>query len=970
MRTYSRGLKIASSITLSFFLWSFGPLFQVAAFAAEKQGVGSRPDKVGAQGPGSADPSQSPLGKGGSRGMGATSGERFEKALDEISDNVAKSEKRVEKGEDDKAEQDRIRAKRSEIESLDIELKKEFTATEKKLKDAKLPQEILDRHYKFVKHYEDNLKELKTNLDDVEKATTKADRKAKIAKAKAHLEKTKTPSKHVPLDPNKLPFRTVKAKERAPRLKKEEFERDFPRQKKPAGYRISEFGVRDVVAAGFSLREKVQQKRILLAYNSTIDSDMPLELPLPLGESVGSVPERFNRGMRGGLDTPHWDNSLPDFVFSELTPHSARATPKFMVAQATVVLPTADDLAETPEVQFTPEIRAKAQDELGCNPTKIFNWVRNNINYEPYYGSFKNAGQTLLEGAGNDFDQASLLVGLMRVCNIASKYSYGTVEIPAEKTANMVGVSDPRAAANILATQGIPSKLVIEGSTVKAIQMERVWVESWIDYFPSWGALHKQGGEDTWISLDPSFKQITLKPGMDMYAEMGFNAEDFLTSYITDTRDITAYQDYSMRLIDFVDTHYPDATIDQVFGASDIKSTKTIVKQEFPYLLGTLPYKTIVKAAEFSQVPPTKDYAIMIQIEGNTLDGTPGLNYSGYLNYLADKRVTISYEPATLADEALVGQYGGNMLDVPPYLLTVKPVLKTSGMTVATGAPIGLGQDQNIIINFSGPDGDMDRIQNVITAGAYSAIVLQSQNTPVAAPSKNMVTLVDNSKKIYLSDVTLDDLLGQMLYSIGVSYFHKLSFENAIYAKNLHLINLRQPAEAMVTHKIEVSYLYGMPRAASEGGLNMDVDRNVNVVVSPNQDGERIKAFMILSGLSSSAWENRIMEVFLQIPSVSTTRLLKLASDQGITIYNITDSNLNEILPQLQVSSDVKTDIVNAVNAGKKIIISKTNIAYNQWNGVGYVVMNPTNGAAGYMINGGLLSGPLCQDNKGLRLRW
>lgn len=39
-----------------------------------------------------------------------------------------------------------------------------------------------------------------------------------------------------------------------------------------------------------------------------------------------------------------------------------------------------DDLAETIEVQFTPEIKAKAQ-ELGNNPVKIYEWVRNNIEF-------------------------------------------------------------------------------------------------------------------------------------------------------------------------------------------------------------------------------------------------------------------------------------------------------------------------------------------------------------------------------------------------------------------------------------------------------------------------------------------------------------------------------------------------------------------------------------------------------------
>jgi hypothetical protein len=890
MRVYSFGFRITTWAVLALFAWCYGPLFQIPqAIAAEQKASQTRNADFGLQ-----NERQKPE-------------DRFQNAFDRIKEGVEKED--VEK----------LKTGRAEIESYDAELKKQFQDTEERIKS--LPETVKQRHREFVAKYEENLSALKANLDKIETAKTKEEKRQANKTAKAFLEKTKKKSLHAPLDPDRLPHRTIRAKERAPRLKKEEFERDFPSQKKKnnikTAFASDSHGWPRILNAALN-------KPVLLAFNE-IASDVPLSL-------VGSA-------------------GTPQFAFSETEP--------FLLAQATDA-PTADDLAEAPPaIQFTSDIRAKAQDELGCNPTKIYNWVRNNILYEPYYGSFKSADQTLLEGAGNDTDQSGLLISLMRVCNIASKFAYGTVEIPAEKAANMVGVSDPTSAATILATQGIPVKLVISGGKVTALRVERAWVESWIDYFPSWGARHKQGGEDTWIPLDPAFKQLTLMPGMDIYAEMGFNAEEFLTSYITDTRDITAYQDYSMRMVDFIDTNYPDATIEEVFGASDIKSSRTIITQEFPYLLGTLPYKVIVKAAEFSQMPEALDYAITIQIEGNSSDGAAGLNYSGYLSSLVDQRVTVSYEAATSADEALVTQYGGNMLDVPPYLLTVKPVLKISGATVATGASIGLGQDQNIMISFAGPDGDTDRVQNVITAGVYSAIVLQAQDTSTKIPSKNMATLVDNAKNVGASGLTLDDLLGQMLYSIGVSYFQKLSFENDVYAKTLQLINSRQPAEAMVTHLVKVSYLFGMPRSVSEDGISIDVDRNINVVVSPTQDNERIKAFMLLSGLSSSVWENRILEAFFDVPSVSAVRLLKLASEQGVPVHTITNTNLNDILSQLQVSSEVKSDITNAVNAGKKVIISKTNVTYNQWNGVGYIVINPSSGAAGYMISGGMAGGAL-----------
>jgi transglutaminase-like putative cysteine protease len=907
MRTFFRALRIVAAITLFFFSWTFLPLWQAVAFAAEQPRTRS------------ADPSQSSLAKGGGRGVSETTGDRFEKALEAIRENISKAGEKAAKGEDDTRERETIKAKRVEIESADVEFKKEFAATEKKLKDAKLPKEILDRHYKFVNHYEDNLKELRANLDDIEEAKTTSVRRAKIEKARLHLEKVKTPSRHQKLDPNNLPFKARKASKKvAPRLKKEDFERDFPQQKKGKNIAADKHGWTRIVNSAFRTpHSALSNQPILLAFN-----EFASHLPLSLSAQ----------------------SAKPRFAFADSSP--------FLLAQATGQ-PSADDLAETPEVQFTDAIRAKAQ-ELGSDPVKIYNWVRNNIDYQCYYGSFKGAQQTLLEGAGNDFDQASLLIALLRASNIAAKYAYGTVEIPAEKVANMVGLSDPKAAASILATQGIPVKTVMSGGTVKAIQMERIWVAAFIDYFPSWGARHKQGGEDTWIPLDPSFKQYTYKQGMDLYALMGFNGEEFLQSYITDTRDITAYQDYSMRMNNYLSANLSNATIVDIFGADDIEQTKTIIKQEFPYLLGTLPYKVIIEAAQLDVVPAAKDYTVVIQIEGNALEGTPGLNYSGSLNFFTDKRVTVSYELATASDEALAAQYGGNMLSVPPYLLNVKPVLKISGATASTGAPIGFGQDQNITINFAGPDGDADRIQNVITAGAYMAIIFQSQNTPVDTSAKNLAKLIQDSKKVDSPYITLDDLLGQILYCTGILYFHHVSFENAIIAKALQLINLRQPSEAMVTHNIRVSRLFDLPCSVAEGGINVDVDRNINSVFSPTQEKQREKTFMVLSGLSSSVWENRVLETFFDVPAVSAVRLLKLASEQGIPVYMITSTNMNEILQQLTVGVDVKADIQNAVNAGKQVITSQTSMTYGHWNGTGYIIMDQNTGAAGYMISGGL----------------
>jgi hypothetical protein len=624
-------------------------------------------------------------------------------------------------------------------------------------------------------------------------------------------------------------------------------------------------------------------------------------------------------------------------------------------------IPSPADLSETIEVQLTPEIRAKAA-ELGNNPVKIYEYVRNNFEYEPYYGSLKGAQQTLLERAGNDFDQASLLIALLRASNIPARYVYGTVEIPSEKLMNWVGgVTDPNTAATILATAGVPGNLLTEGGQIKYAQMEHVWVEAYVPYGNYRGA-RRDDSIKTWIPLDPSFKQYDYKRGMDLYTAMGINGEQYIQDYITDTSPspipielhdlfpnytISPYQFYSKRLMNYIDTNFPDSTIEDIIGDETIALTKAITKKEYPFFLGSLPYKVVAKGATYSSIPSNYRHSISFTIE-NALTYEIDLSYAVTLPESAGKRITLSYVPATSIDEALVTQYGG-LLNVPPYLLNVKPVIKVNGIAVATGNPVGLGYEQVFYMSFRMPNKGSDTVINKVTAGDYSAIAIQYYKTPSDLVADKMRTLQNNR-----TSTDLDDLLGQMLYNIGISYMHHLNFEEELYAKNFQMIITKEPSEAMAISHAVTEWLWGVPYKVTEGGVGIDVDRDVRTSFPIDGDRTRAKDFMIVSGLGGSAWEDMILESFFNIPSVSASRLLKIAIQRGIPIFTIDSNNLSTVLSQLQVSAEVINDIRNSVNAGKKVIISKTNIQYNDWNGVGYIVLDPAKGTGAYMISGGL----------------
>ena len=66
----------------------------------------------------------------------------------------------------------------------------------------------------------------------------------------------------------------------------------------------------------------------------------------------------------------------------------------------------------------------------------------------------------------------------------------------------------------------------------------------------------------------------------------------------------------------------------------------------------------------------------------------------------------------------------------------------------------------------------------------------------------------------------------------------------------------------------------------------------------------------------------------------------------------------------------MKADIQNAVNAGKVVTVSKTNISFKGWMVCGYIIVDPTTGSGAYMISGGLNGGWLDLDRLSKDLLW
>ncbi len=946
MRTFFKTLRISSAITLFFFCWTYMPLYAAVAWAAEPRmrnadfGMRNETQKT------------------------ATTGERFEKALEAVREKIGKAQEKlalskVEGTADITAEVAEVKAKRTDIEKIDIELRKEFSGTEKKLKDAKLPKEILDRHYKFVKHYEDNLAELKANLEEVGKyAAGSKQGKEALKKAKAHLEKTKPPTKHVPLDPNKLPFRTVKAKERAPRLKKEEFKKDFPTQKAPAGLRSADFGLRNVAAAGFSLREKAARKKPFLVASN--------------GSLTGLLPSNPELGTRNSLSDYLSAPSAPSAV-NAVAPNFELGTSNYELALATADLPTSDDLAETAEVQFTADIRAKAQ-ELGYSPVKIYEWVRNNIEFVPTYGSIQGADMCLQTKQCNAFDTASLLIALLRTSGIPARYVYGTIEVPIDKIKNLVGgFTDSTAALTLIASGGIPVAAGTSGGVITKARLEHVWIETHVAYGPYSGRTSNLNPDKIWVPLDPSFKQYAYTVGLDLQTAVPFDGQAFANQvqstatinesegYVTnvDSNYIqTTLTNYQTQIQNYISQNTPNATVGDIIGKKEIK------KQELGILPVTLPYKTVTTGVKCSEVPDSLRHKVTFEIQDDPISSN-SLSYTTSIAEITGKKVTLSYASATAFDEQTINTYGG-IFNVPAYLVNMTPLIKIEGFSMATGNSIGLGNQQTLNMRFSSPSHGTDVVSNKVTVGAYYGIGVNPNKIPQSLIDKRRAKLEAVKSSVSNETIYSDDYIGELLYATSMTYFYELDALTDVVAKNYDIGDLKHVSEAIVSKELSVASLYGMPTKVEDASMMIDVDRLIHSSVSQSGDSEKERLFTMAAGQMSSALEHGIFEQMYKAKGVSTMQILQVANSQGIPVYTITSSNVSSVLPNLQLASEVKTDIQSAINAGKHVVVPKQNVTYSTWTGTGYMVLDPVTGSGAYMISTSLANGGCCVAAGGL----
>ncbi len=180
--------------------------------------------------------------------------------------------------------------------------------------------------------------------------------------------------------------------------------------------------------------------------------------------------------------------------------------------------------AQAIQIEFAQLAEALENDAL-----KIYQFVRNHFKYEPYYGALKGPYLTLLERSGNDFDQAALLVELLRAAGYTANYQHGTMVMPLsadnqQDLAHWLGANiensnladiENSIIGKIIASGGIPASFTNNSGT--HILMDRIWV-----------VLNSNTNSQKYY-LDPAFKTSRQHRGISLASAMGYSQSAVLS---------------------------------------------------------------------------------------------------------------------------------------------------------------------------------------------------------------------------------------------------------------------------------------------------------------------------------------------------------------------------------------------------------------------------------------------------------
>lgn len=560
-------------------------------------------------------------------------------------------------------------------------------------------------------------------------------------------------------------------------------------------------------------------------------------------------------------------------------------------------------------------------------PLSVYEYVKNNINYEFYWGSKKGAIGTFEQLGGNDIDQASLLISLLTYLGYKANYVTGIIELTPQQAIDWTSADDVQSALNIISLQTNVS------ATSNTVQIEHTWVEVIID------------GQT--VQLDPSFKKYIKNQNVifDNVEDYGISEQDLYDSSLEGN-------------IYGFNQSLKQSQNNCIQTPISIKS-KIILKEDLNILPSKLSYTVISKEKSFDSIDNNNSNLISLCLDSsnNLITLKTAQIYS--------KKLTVEYTIYDEWAEALgTSSEFNNIFDINQNSnLKLKPIIKLDNKILLKGTPIKLDAFTSLAIGIKTGINNIETFSKQLKPGSMYNINfdmgnISSNQLDDAYSNVSNLTNTVNSNNIYSNEY-----MGNLLNLASNLYFSQLDLNNHMISEVNNIYNCHKVSVCVTGFELEITTtsIFGLENTKlnDNGYFVIDVIGQSYNTVSLNNDEESLKLYKASSGMSSSALENTIWRQVTGIQSISTTRILERAEAENIDILMISSANANIELPKIKnvIDNDSYNEILNDINNNQIITIPSQLININGWTGTGYIIMDGTTGNASYKITDNLNGG-------------
>lgn len=600
-------------------------------------------------------------------------------------------------------------------------------------------------------------------------------------------------------------------------------------------------------------------------------------------------------------------------------------TPSYATASFVQALP--EDLDGNLDTPLTVAVREQAA-RLNHDYTAIFDYVRTQIRTEWRSGAAQHVDETLRRGAGNDVEQASLLIALLRASRAPSRYVTGVVELPVADLSTQIGVPENQVGA-ALAASGIAHAPVVSGGHISGFRIEHVWVSALVPFGNYRGSV-ADTDDPTWIPLMPALKPATFEVGTPLASVLPLGVSEFIGEYLSSSQAGLPWDVLRQRLTAALAAQQPPRTLTDLVGFHAVDAAPLGI------LPASTPYPVVAVNLELHELLDEQRQWLTVRLrDGEAESGPVLLEQRLALSHAPSHRIALSYLPATVEDQHLTNRRGG-LGGFPYYLVRLRPTLTVGGRPMGAGkAIVEAGQPNRLELLITAPGGELAVVQTLL-AGTLAVADLDSSGNPVT----------DAEPEVADSDLVATRLLG----SFARRYLQEWGRADSDSAEAIGVRLLRPlPSVVLALPQYRVDGSFGLVERFHFDGVALDAAARPVEPISLHSSTEDEADWLRLSALGGSALESRLYEQLWAVDALSADRALQLASERGTPVLNLVPgSGTGELAAH---SASVREQIGSWLSRGYFVDIASDPLTEGTWTGSAWRVHSDL-GEAGYFLSG------------------